>query len=136
MNGQTSPSGSLFPYHYKGGELHCLKYGGFHNDETALFSRIDDEEEFFISSKRKLNTWIDLYETNVSRRVIRKLVDNIAHISPQVRRLALVGDFTIIRKLVVNDRLRRAGVGEKTAVRFFSDPEVAKTWIVTGVPNR
>jgi hypothetical protein len=32
-----SPGGSLFPYYYKGGEIHCLKYGNKYKDHEKLY---------------------------------------------------------------------------------------------------
>ena len=41
----TSPGGSTFPYYYKGGEIHCLKFGGFLADEEALLTVMHAEGE-------------------------------------------------------------------------------------------
>lgn len=32
-----SPGGSLFPYYYKGGEIHCLKYGSKYKNEESWY---------------------------------------------------------------------------------------------------
>jgi hypothetical protein len=66
-----SPGGSIFPYFYKNGELHCLKYGSFYEYEEALVQLMKKEEEF-----------------------------------------------------------RDRGNGFSFAIRHYSDPEEAKTWLV------
>mgnify|MGYP006932493046 CR=1 FL=1 len=58
-----SPSGSLCPYYYKGGELHLLHYGSYHDDFERLSSIMNAEEEFILKSHGGRKIWIDLYET-------------------------------------------------------------------------
>ena len=58
---KKSPGGSLFPYYYNGGQLHCLKYGSFYKNEKALFVLMDKEKDFILSQAGVLNIWIDFY---------------------------------------------------------------------------
>jgi hypothetical protein len=54
-----SPGGSMFPYYYKGGEIHCLKYGSMYKDGERLFKLMKEEEAFIIEANRKLKIWVD-----------------------------------------------------------------------------
>ena len=54
-----SPGGSLFPYYYKGGEIHCLKYGSKYKKYEELFELMRLEEEFIFKANKKLRIWID-----------------------------------------------------------------------------
>lgn len=128
---EKSPSGSLCPYYYMGGELHPLKYGSYFNHKDQLFAVIKDEEEFILNSAGQYNRriWIDLYETKLDDEVIETLVSHIKTISPKIFRLCLVGcsffaGRKIKKKMVANQMDIVAGI------RFFSDPEVAKKWLI------
>lgn len=80
MRSIKSPGGSLFPYYYKGGELHCLKYGSFHTNADALFMLMKAEEDFITSRNRQLNIWVDFYETKLTTSVLIKFAENIGHL--------------------------------------------------------
>ena len=127
---RKSPSGSLFPYYYKNGALHCLKYGSYYRNEDALLETIEREERFFIESGERLNVWIDLYCTRISGRVLDRLIGNLCAIAPQARRIAIVMGASPLSELRIKSRLRRRPELSDTAIRFFRDPEDAKTWIV------
>ncbi len=126
---QHSPGGSLFPYYYKNGEIHCLKYGSFHSDEAALFALMRAEEEFLARQGRKLPTWVDFYETKRTNRVLVEFVENIHRLENHLTKMAIVG-------LSFSDQWRyryiklKSGHAFPFPVRFFSDPEEAKTWLV------
>lgn len=126
-----SPSGSLCPYYYMGGELHPLKYGSFHKDKEKLFHIIKKEEEFILnaSGNRNRRIWIDLYETQLDREVIEKLVLHIKTVSPKIFKLCLVG-CSFFNKYKIRKEMKRKGVGFVSQMRFFSDPEIAKQWLV------
>ncbi|WP_052759664.1 hypothetical protein [Paenibacillus sp. DMB20] len=57
-----SPGGSIFPYYYKGGEIHCLKYGNKYKDEEKLFELMKQEEDFIIKTNKKLKIWVDMHK--------------------------------------------------------------------------
>lgn len=127
-----SPSGSLCPYYYMGGELHPLKYGSYFKNKDKLFTVMKAEEEFILKSSGQNNRriWIDLYETMLDKEVMENLVLHINTISSKIFKLCLVGcslaDKHRIKKLMVSNNM---GIVEQ--VRFFSDPEEAKQWLVS-----
>lgn len=57
-----SPGGSIFPYYYKGGEIHCLKYGSYYSDTEKLFKLMKQEEEFILHINRRLKNEIQYVE--------------------------------------------------------------------------
>ena len=126
-----SPSGSLCPYYYMGGELHPLKYGSYFNHKEKLFAVIKAEEEFILKSAGQKNRriWVDLYETTLDAEVIDYLVLHIKNISSKILKLCLVGcsqfDKRKIIKRMKADQLDIAG-----QVTFFADPEDAKQWLL------
>lgn len=124
-----SPGGSIFPYFYKNGELHCLKYGSFYEHEEALVQLIKKEEEFLLNQPKRLPVWVDLYKTKLSPRVLEALLHNLDTLQSRILRLALVGmSFGDKRKW---DRLLRdKGSRFPFTIRYYSDPEEAKTWLV------
>ena len=86
-----SPGGSIFPYPYKGGEIHYLKYGSKYRNEAKLFELMRQEETFIFQTKRKLKIWMDLYKTSVTDRVLRELTNNISNLNDHIDKLAFVG---------------------------------------------
>ncbi|MBV6712534.1 hypothetical protein [Paenibacillus chitinolyticus] len=124
-----SPGGSLFPYYYKGGEIHCLKYGSFFQDEAGLFKLMLEEEHFSGQRSQELRIWVDFYETRLSDDVIAAFVDHIGRLNAHIYKLTLVG-CSFGSKLKLKKRLNRLDPPLKRPVSFFSDPEVAKTWLV------
>lgn len=124
-----SPGGSTFPYYYQGGEIHCLKYGSFFANETALFAVMKAEEKFIAQPNRRLRIWVDFYETQLTDAVVLEFVESMHRLGNHLIKLAIVG---CSRK----DSWRLQRVGRKAGglasvpVRFFRDPEDAKTWLV------
>lgn len=124
---EQSPSGANYPYYFKNGELHCLKYGSFFKNEVALIGLMDKELAFIKSKPTKLNIWIDCYETRISKIVLGKYKEHLKALTGSVTRLAIVGMPWLpqlklkwfVRKLVY-------------PIRFYDDPELAKNWIVKG----
>lgn len=129
MQSTKSPGGSLFPYYYKGGEFHCLKYGSFYSDDQALFSLMKAEEEFIISRNRRLNVWVDFYETRLTHSVLNKFVENINHLQSHTKKLAIVG-FSFGDKWRMRQLMKKAVCSFSFPVKYFSDLEEAKTWLV------
>lgn len=124
-----SPGGSIFPYFYKNGELHCLKYGSFYEYEEALVQLMKKEEEFLLGQPKRLPVWVDLYKTKLSPQVLEALLGNLDTLQSRILRLALVGmSFGDKRKW--ERLLRDRGNGFSFAIRHYSDPEEAKTWLV------
>ena len=126
---QKSPGGSIFPYYYKGGELFGLHYGSFFADEGALLARMNAEEEFIAKANRPLPLWIDFYETKLTDRVLIEFSKSILRLQRQIPKLALVGcSFKDRRRF--HKLAKKSGIEFPMPVRFFSDPEEAKTWLV------
>lgn len=61
-----SPGGSEYPYYYKGGEIHCLKYGSKYKEHDKLFKLMRLEADFIKQINKKQRIWIDLYKTSIS----------------------------------------------------------------------
>jgi hypothetical protein len=129
---KKSPSGSLCPYYYRGGELHPLKYGSLFSDKARLLAVMKAEEEFILNSQGAYNRriWIDLYETKLDAESMAALVRHIAAIRKKVCKLCFVGcsntDKRKIKQLMVKDQMELAD-----RIRFFEDPEEAKKWLVS-----
>ena len=130
MQIQRSPGGSLFPYYYKNGELFCLHFGSYFSDEEGVIEMMKAEEAFFIKSHRPIGIWIDFYETKLTDRVLQSLVMMLTHIVHQTTKLAIVGCSTPARwKLKI--LLKKTDLLASLPVKYFDDPEVAKTWLVS-----
>jgi hypothetical protein len=130
MPTQLSPGGSTFPYYYKGGEIHCFKFGSFHADEASLLNIMHAEEEFISKPGRQLRIWVDVYESELTDRVLVEMLGSLSRACQHISKLALVGC-----PFVVRWRIRwlswKSGGGFPFPVRYFEDPEVAKTWLVS-----
>lgn len=124
---KKSPSGSLCPYHYKGGELQPLHYGSYHDDLVRLFEVMDAEEVFILQSHGGRKVWIDLYETDKTAVFYEKLTSHLATIGHKLFKLALCG-CTWKDQRAITKRLNQKGFCVPT--RYFSDPEIAKDWLV------
>ncbi|MDR9745213.1 hypothetical protein [Paenibacillus taichungensis] len=123
-----SPGGSLFPYYYKGGEIHCLKYGSKYKKYEELFELMRLEEEFIFKANKKLKIWIDLYETSITEMVLQELVNNLNNLNGYVKKISFVGLSSIsewkLKRKIKNLKL-------EYPVSYFSDPEEAKTWLIS-----
>lgn len=125
---KKSPGGSYFPYYYKGGEIHCLKYGSYYDDEASLFNVMRAEEAFVLSLNRAMPIWVDWYKTVISEAVLQEFVNSMERVQHRVSKLALVG-------LRYGDRVRVQRIQKRLGmqipqIRFFRDPEDAKTWLI------
>ncbi|MBN9104308.1 MAG: hypothetical protein J0I14_04835 [Propionibacteriaceae bacterium] len=126
-----SPSGSLCPYYYLGGELHPLKYGNYGTNRKRLQAVLNAEQEFILASTgtRNRRIWVDLYQTDLDDATIAMLVDHLDAIRPKILKLCLVGcSFRARRR--VRAVMRRRTPELHSATRYFSDPEDAKRWLV------
>jgi hypothetical protein len=126
---QKSPSGSIFPYYYKGGEIHAIKLGSFYDDEAAMLSMLKAEEDFVKKPNRHLRIWIDLYKTDITDNIIEKLSKSLYNIKENTVKLAVVGlsvkDIKIMKK-----HLKRT-YSELLPIKYYEDPEEAKTWLIS-----
>lgn len=124
-----SPGGSTFPYYYKGGEVHCLKYGSHFRNYNRLIELMKAEEDFIQRTKRKLRIWIDLYETRITKNILIELVRSLTRIRNQIIKLAVVG-LSFVGRWNLNRILKKYGEFPFT-IKYFKDPEDAKTWLVS-----
>ncbi len=126
----TSPGGSLFPYYYKGGELFGLHLGNYFADEDRVIAMMKAEQAFFTQQNRTMGMWIDFYHTKLTSRVIGEFVEFLLCTRNRVSRLGLVG-CTWQGRLKINGLLKKTQALSSLQVRYFSDPEDAKTWLVS-----
>lgn len=133
---KKSPSGSLCPYYYMGGELHPLKYGSYFTNKKELFAIIKAEEDFILSSPGTNNRriWIDLYETNLDDEVIDCLVTHLQVIRHKILKLSLVG-CSVKDKRRISSLMKSKNCDLADKTRYFRDPEDAKMWLI-GEKNR
>lgn len=130
---KKSPSGSLCPYHYKGGILQPLHYGGYGQDLARFEAVLQEEEAFILQSHGGRKVWIDLYETHLNGDMMDVLLLHLSQVARRIDRLALVGCGRLARF-----RLHRALKDHpwlRGRVAFFEDPEIAKDWLVGIQPN-
>ncbi len=129
MISRTSPSGALFPYYYKGGEIYGIHSGSFHADTQALISLFKAEDAFLIKENRRLRFWVDFYEDDLTDQVLTEFVAFLDHLCPLLVKLAIVGCSWRDRRRLQQAQKKR-GVTFAFPVKFFDDPEDAKTWLV------
>ena len=127
---QKSPGGSIFPYYYKSGELFGLHLGSFFGNETALLERMRAEEEFIRMMNHPLPLWIDLYEDRLTDGFLVEFLKSMVRLQSYIPRLAIVGCSRLDRWRM-NRIAKKNGLRLEMPVRFFSDPEEAKTWLVS-----
>ncbi|TBL69932.1 hypothetical protein [Paenibacillus thalictri] len=128
MNSIKSPGGSIYPYYYKGGEIHCLKYGSFYANKDSLFALMKKEEEFILDKKRRISIWVDFYKTKLTNEVITEFVNSICRLAPSISKLSIVGCSTIAKWKILR---QLKNTNELLPLKFFVDPEDAKTWLVS-----
>jgi hypothetical protein len=92
--------------------------------------RIRAEEEFLIGQNHPLPYWVNFYGTRVTGKVLSGFIGSMNRLQRYIPKLAIVGCSGIDRWRF--ERLRkRAKVN--IPVRYFRDPEQAKTWLVSEV---
>ncbi len=126
---QTTPCGALFPYYYKGGEICGTHTGSYQSDEEGLLAILKADEEFFIHTNRTLRMWMDFYEDDLTDRVLTELLAMIHRLGPHIFKLALAG-LSFKDRWRFNQLKRKSGLEFPFPIKFFDDPEVAKTWLV------
>jgi len=126
-----SPSGSLCPYYYLGGELHPLKYGSYGTDHERLRAVVMAEQEFILASRGTHNrrVWVNLYDTALDRATITMLIEHLVAIRPKILKLCLVGCSGWDRHRV-RAAMRLLSPDLYATTRYFGDPEEAKRWLI------
>ena len=127
---EKSPSGALFPYYYKNGELFGMHLGSYHADEEVVINMMKAEEDFLIKKHRQMGMWIDFYETKMTDRVIAALIEMLTHLVNQTTKLSLVGCSGLARWKIGRQVLKTKELAF-LPIKYFDDPEVAKTWLVS-----
>ena len=126
-----SPSGSVCPYYFMGGELHPLKYGSYFSDQEKLLAVMKAEEEFIQRSPGQKNRriWIDLYETRLDGEAARALAAHLLAIESKILKLCFVG-CSFFGAIRLRRQMAALGLAAWKNARFFRDPEEAKRWLV------
>lgn len=127
MTSKKSPGGSIFPYYYKNGELFGAHYEGFARREQGLLERMRAEEEFFIEQNYPLPYWVNFYGTRLTNKVLDEFIQSIDRLQRYIPKLAIVGCSVIDQWRFEHVRKRKS---LNIPIRFFGDPEEAKTWLV------
>jgi hypothetical protein len=130
MQIQTSPDGSRFPYYYRNGELFCLHFGSYFSDEDGVVAMMKAEENFVIKQHRPMGIWTDFYETKLTDRVLKEFIALLIHIKQQTTKLGIVG-CPLLAQWKINRLIRKTDLLSSFPVKYFDDPEVAKTWLVS-----
>lgn len=130
MQIQKSPCGSLFPYYYTNGELFGLHLGSYFSNEDGVIALMKAEEEFFNKQHHQPGLWIDFYETKLTDRVIREFIEMIKQMRHQITKLGIVGASSIAR-WKINRLIKKTDNLLSLPVKYFEDPEDAKTWLVS-----
>lgn len=110
-----SPGGSLYPYYYKGGEIHCLKYGSKHRNFKELYHLMKMEEEFIFQTNKQLRIWVDLYETVITDQVLQELTNNLVNLNDHIKKISFVG-LSTISKWRLKKRLNRLNLSRGSFV--------------------
>lgn len=127
---KKSPGGSLFPYPYKDGELFGLHLGSFGANEAGLLSRMKAEEIFFLEQNRSIGLWIDFYQTKLTDRVLGEFTEFLRKTCHLILKLGLVGCSAADQRRI-NRHIKDTRELTTLPVWYFSDPEEAKTWLVS-----
>jgi hypothetical protein len=130
MQIQKSPSGAIFPYYYKNGELFGMHLGSYFSNEDGLIAMMKAEAEFSAKQYRQLGLWIDFYETKLTDRVIQEFIEMLRQMRPRVTKLGIVGASFLARRKI-NRLIKKTDALASLPVRFYEDPEEAKTWLVS-----
>ncbi len=129
MTSKKSPGGSIFPYYYKNGELFGVHYESFAGRESELLERIKAEEQFIIQQHYPLPYWANFYGTRLTDEVVGEFLHSIGRLQSCIPKLAIVG-CSVIGKWRMERARKKLGI--RIPLRYFSDPEEAKTWLVGG----
>ncbi len=130
MYTEKSPGGSIFPYYYKGGQLFGLHYGSFFSDEARLLALMKAEEAFIAKPNHQTPLWVDFCETTLTDKVLTEFVASILRLRKQIIKLGIVG-CSFKDRWRLGRLIKKSGLEASLPVRFFDDPEDAKTWLVS-----
>jgi len=83
-----------------------------------------------LETSGRLPYWIDFYESRLTERVLTEFSKSIERMQGHITILAIVGCSSRDRRRL-QQLAKNAGVEFLMPLRFFSDPEEAKTWLVS-----
>jgi hypothetical protein len=127
---KTSPGGSAFPYYYKGAEIFGLHLGNFCKDEAGLLARMKAEEAFIADTYKHFPLWIDFYQTRLTDAILDEFLHGLQRVQGRITKLALYGVSRRDQRRI-REAARQAGIEFPFPVRYFDEPETAKTWLVS-----
>jgi len=130
MQIQKSPSGAMFPYYFKNGELFGLHLGSYFLDEDGVIAMMKAEETFFAKQHRQMGLWIDFYETKLTDRVIQEFVEMLKQMKPRLTKLGIVGA-SFLARWKISRLIKKTDSLTSLPVKYYEDPEEAKTWLVS-----
>jgi hypothetical protein len=102
-----------------------MHLGSFKNDEAGVIERIKAEEVFFFRQRKKMGLWIDFFHTELSGRVMEEFGRFVLHAGEYISRLAMAR-VPFVSRLKFSKCLK----GNSIPIRYYSDPEEAKSWLV------
>jgi hypothetical protein len=130
MTPKKSPGGSIFPYYFKGAEIFGLHFGNFGKDEAGLLSLLKAEEAFIADTYKHFPLWIDFYKTDLTDTLLDEFLHSLQRVQGRITRLALYGvSHRDQRRL--QQAAKKAGIEFPFPLKFFDEPEAAKTWLVS-----
>ncbi len=83
-----------------------------------------------LRQNRRIGIWVDLHQTKLTDRVLRELVAFLEHTRALVPKLALVGCSAWNRQKI-SRAMKKSARLSSLPTKVFSDPEDAKTWLVS-----
>ena len=128
MMSKKSPGGGMFPYYYKDGELFGAHYESFSGREQDLLVLMRAEEAFIIEQNHPLPYWANFYGTKLTDTVLREFTQSTHRLQRYIPKLAVVG-CSLIDRWRLKQMVKQTGIG--IPVRYFSEAEEAKTWLVS-----
>src|ERR1041384_4749537 len=107
-----------------------MHLGSYFSNEEEVIAMMQAEETFVTLHHRPMGLWIDFYDTELTDKVIEAFIEMIEHMRPQMSKLALVG-CSMIARWKINRLVKKSACLASLAVKFYEDPEEAKTWLVS-----
>lgn len=129
---QKSPAGAYFSYIYKYEELYALHQGSYYSNKDGVTAMMKAFEEFFLRQNRKMSLLIDFCETKLTDKALGEFMDLILHTDNRITKLRIV-ECSFMDKWKGRRLIKKTDQLSSLPVKYFSDPEDAKTWLVSGL---
>ncbi len=130
MLSKESPGRANLSYYYRNGKLFGTHYEGFASREDELLELMKAEEQFLIEQNHPLPFWVNFYGTQLTDRVLSEFVQSMNRLRRYIPKLAIVG-CSLLDRWRLRRVEKRLNMKLPAPVRYFSDPEAAKTWLVS-----